>query len=258
MKEAIKPYFNKLQELYHGHQPGFYAVEEIDGVSILEKGSEIIYQELIANLSDERKRRICFDKISLKRQEGWQQIELKIYGVEYHKRISLFPKTMEILDGIKGLSTIYFSLLAPHSHIKAHVGDTDALYRVHLGLKIPAALPACGIEVAGYKKSWEAAKCLAFNDIYYHSVWNETNEERIVLIVDIIRPEFRNKEIYVNSGVRAALYHARIYEICWPVIELMPRILTRLIFPIFHMISYSWHSIRHALPSIKRTWGQHE
>ncbi len=258
MKKAIKPYFNKLQELYHGNQPCFYDVKEIDGISALEKGCEVIYQELMANLSDERKRKICFDKISLKNQDGWQQIELKIYGVEYHKRISLFPKTMKILNDIEGLSTIYFSLLAPHSRIEAHVGDTDALYRIHLGLKIPAALPACGIEVAGYQKSWETAKCLAFNDIYYHSVWNETDEERVVLIVDIIRPEFRHKDIYVNSGVRAVLYHARIYEMCWPVIELMPRILTRLIFPVFHTISYGWHGIRHKLLDIKKLRGLHE
>lgn len=172
------------------------------------------------------------------------QIELKIYGVEYKKRTTIFPKTMEILNKIEGASTIYFSLLAPHSHVKAHVGDTDAFYRVHLGLKIPHVLPACGIEVAGQKKSWETGKCLAFNDIYYHSVWNETDEERIVLIVDILRPVFRNMETYVNSGVRATLYHARIYEIFWPVIELMPRILTRLMFPLFHSISYGWHRIR--------------
>lgn len=243
----MRAYFNSHQGVYSGNQPCFYSTEDVDGVSLLEQGSEIIHKELVENLSDGEKSKACFQKFALKRQEGWRQIELKIYGVEYGRRAKLFPKTMEILSRIDGLATAYFSHLSPKTRIPAHVGECDAYYRIHLGLKIPATLPDCGVEVAGQQRSWQEGKCIAFNDIYFHSAWNDTDEERIVLIVDILRPEFRDKSIWVNSGVRATLYYVRLYAIFWPVAELLPRAVTRLGRPLFHIFSYAWHLAQNSL-----------
>jgi beta-hydroxylase len=36
--------------------------------------------------------------------------------------------------------------------------------------------------------SWQAGKCFVFDDIYEHEVWNDTDEERIVLLFDFNRP----------------------------------------------------------------------
>lgn len=240
----MRPYFNSHQSAYSGSQPCFYRVEDVDGVSLLEQGCNVIYRELFENLSNDEKREICFQKFALTRQEGWKQIELMIYGVEYGRRVALFPKTMEILSRIDGLATAYFSHLSPRTRIPGHVGECDAYYRVHLGLKIPAALPDCGIEVAGQRQSWQEGRCIAFNDIYFHSAWNDTDEDRIVLIVDILRPEFREKSIWVNSGVRATLYYVRLYALFWPVAELLPRVVTRLGRPLFHGCAYLWHLSR--------------
>lgn len=243
----MRPYFNCHQGVYSGNQPCFYRKEDVDGVSTLEQGSEVIFKELVENLLDSKKRKACFQKFSLGGQEGWRQIELEIYGVEYSQRTKLFPKTMEILSRIDGLATAYFSHLSPKTRIPAHAGECDAYYRVHLGLKIPAMLPGCGIEVAGQRKSWQEGKCIVFNDIYFHTAWNDTDEERIVLIVDILRPEFRDEKIWVDSGVRATLYYARLYGIFWPVVELLPRVVTRLGRPLFHAIAYAWHLARNRL-----------
>lgn len=243
----IRPYFNSLQGGYQGRQPPFYRAGEVAGVPLLESSFGCIREELAQNLSDPATARICFRKNSLKKVSGWRQIELKVYGLEYPERVALFPRTMEILRSIPGMSTAYFSVLAPHTRIPPHLGETDAFYRVHLGIKIPASLPECGIEVAGEKKSWTAGGCLAFNDAYYHCAWNDTEEERIVLIIDILRPEFMDEMMYVNAGVRATLYHARIYELLFPVIELMPRILTRLLLPAFRYLSFGYHLALHEM-----------
>lgn len=242
MKE--EPFFSDQQRLYDRRQPHFHDVATIDGVQALEAAAAAMRAELHDVLSDPRKRDICFRKWTLKKMPGWQQIELKIYGVEYPQRTSLFPVTMNVLRQIPGMATAYFSHMAPHSVVPPHTGDTDAYYRVHLGLKIPAALPTCGIEVAGEKRSWEEGKCLAFNDIYFHTTWNDTDQERVVLIVDILRPEFRDRQLWVDAGVRATLYWARLYERAWPLIELFPRVLVRLGLPVFHRVSYGWHRIR--------------
>lgn len=245
--KAAKPFFNSNQAPYAGREPPFYEVADIAGLAALSAAAPRIRAELEQNLADAKRAAVCFQKHTLRHDTGWRQIELKIYGVAYPRQLQLFPQTMAVLAEIEGISTIYFSLLAPHSAIKPHVGDTDAYYRVHLGLKIPAGLPDCGIEVAGQKKPWCEGGCIAFNDIYCHSTWNDTDEERIVLILDILRPEFRTQAIYVDAGVRATLYYSRLSGLLSPVMELLPRVMTRAGRPLFHGVSYAWHWLRLAL-----------
>lgn len=242
-KGNVRPYFNNIQAPYVGGDPPFYSDDVIPEIDILKEKYLLIYDELLKNISTPGVAEKCFKKLTLKKQSGWKQIELKLYGVEYREKIKLFPKTMDILNSIPGMSTAYFSILSAKTRIPAHPGDTDAYYRVHLGLSIPATLPGCGLEVAGMRKSWREGKCTIFNDAYCHSAWNETDSERVVLIVDIMRPEFRDRAVYVNSGVRATLYYVRLYEIFFPVIELLPRALTRIIRPAFHWMAFLWHSI---------------
>lgn len=258
MKFFGMPYFNSQQMPYGGMQPPFYDPDSIPAISVLEAGADVIMAELMRNLLNEESAKICFRKNFLRKQRGWRQIELKVYGVEYKERVRLFPDTMKIVSGIKGISTVYFSLLAPGAEIKPHSGDTDAYFRIHLGLKIPERLPACGIEVAGLKCSWEEGHCIAFNDAYCHAAWNHSKGERIVLIVDLLRPDFHDHMVFVESGVRATLYHSRLYEIFFPFIELFPRILTRLGRPTFHLISYFYHSARHWFISRSGRGGEHE
>lgn len=239
-----KPFFNDHQGLYHRRHPALYNTEMIAGLSYLEKNAEIIRDELFQVLADPRLAELSFKKYSLKKQQGWSQIELRIYGVNYPQRLALFPETMKVLDQIPDISTIYFSALSPHTTIAPHTGDTDAFYRVHLGLEIPEKLPNCGFEVAGQQVEWQEGKCFAFNDMYYHTAWNHTEKERIVLILDILRPEFRDQKTWVNTGVRATLYHSRLYERLFFVFELLPRLLTRLIRPAFHWTAYFWYRLR--------------
>ncbi len=239
-----KPFFNHHQDLYLGRFPPWNDTAEIEGVALLEEAAEQIRHELQANLADPKRAEICFQKYGLKKQKGWKQIELSIYGVDYPQRQLLFPETMRVLRQIPGISTAYFSVLSPHTDIALHVGDVDAYYRVHLGLEVPTALPGCGIEVAGEAKAWEQGKCISFTDIYPHTAWNHSDQQRIVLIVDILRPEFHHQKIWVDSGVRATLYWSRLYEHAWPLLELLPRVITRLGRPLFHWVSYVWHRWR--------------
>lgn len=242
--KAIKPYFNNHQQPYTRRLPPWYDAASVVGVAQLEAASAVIRAELVANLADPVRAKRCFQKYRLTHQQGWRQIELLIYGVAYPQRMQLFPRTMEVLRQIPGVSTAYFSILSAATEVPAHVGDTDGYYRVHLGLEVPAGLPDCGLEVAGMVKAWQQDKCLVFNDAYYHTAWNHADKNRVVLIVDIIRPEFRAQKVFVDAGVRATLYWSRIYAFTFPLVELLPRLLTRLIRPSFHGLSYGWHRCR--------------
>ena len=68
--------------------------------------------------------------------------------------------------------------------IPLHRGDRK-IRRIHLGLDVPKG--DIFFQVRGEKKKWEVGKCLAFNDFYEHTAWNNTDKDRINLIVDIKR-----------------------------------------------------------------------
>ena len=42
-------------------------------------------------------------------------------------------------------------------------------------------------------EKWENGKCFAFNDFYEHGGWNNTDYDRIILIVDLDRKMILNR-----------------------------------------------------------------
>lgn len=113
-----------------------------------------------------------------------------LYGFRYRaaKNCAQCPETAKLLDAIPGLQTAFFSILSPGYHIPAHRGITKGLVRGHLGLKVPKDRANCTIRVGETSNMWEEGKLLVFDDTYDHEVWNNTDEERVVLLFDIVRP----------------------------------------------------------------------
>lgn len=113
-----------------------------------------------------------------------------LYGFEYRaeKNCARCPETAKLLAAIPGLQTAFFSILSPGYHIPAHRGITKGLVRGHLGLKVPKDRANCTIRIDDTSNMWEEGKLLVFDDTYEHEVWNNTEEERVVLLFDIVRP----------------------------------------------------------------------
>ncbi len=53
---------------------------------------------------------------------------------------------------------------------------------------MPADAEACRIRVGEDIRHWEEGKSLVFDDTFNHEVWNDTDETRVVLFVDVLRP----------------------------------------------------------------------
>jgi ornithine lipid ester-linked acyl 2-hydroxylase len=60
--------------------------------------------------------------------------------------------------------------------------------RYHLGLIVPQDAEACRIRVGEDFRHWEEGESLIFDDTFNHEVWNDTDETRVVLFVDVLRP----------------------------------------------------------------------
>jgi beta-hydroxylase len=62
------------------------------------------------------------------------------------------------------------------------------MLRAHLGLIIPAEREKCRMRVADRTCVWKEGEVFVFDDTYEHEVWNDTSEERVILLFDFDRP----------------------------------------------------------------------
>lgn len=110
--------------------------------------------------------------------------------------IARCPKTWEAVQAaplpwIASSPTVMFSLLRPGARIAPHSGMHNARLICHLPLIVP---PNCGFRVGNDVRQWEEGKLLIFDDTIEHEAWNDSGEDRVVLIFDIWRPELSGRE----------------------------------------------------------------
>lgn len=128
------------------------------------------------------------DQARISTGDQWRTFILYGFGHKSKRNCQQCPNTARILEKIPRLQSAWFSILAPGYHIPPHSGVTKGVVRTHLGLIIPDDREACRIRVGDQTRRWEEGKCLVLDDTFDHEVWNETDQQRVVLIVDVERP----------------------------------------------------------------------
>jgi aspartate beta-hydroxylase/beta-hydroxylase len=117
----------------------------------------------------------------------WKIYPLNIMGVKPNAFCARCPKTSKLLDGIPGLFEAFFSILEGHKSIPAHEGPYRGYLRYHLGLVVPEKNPP-SIRLRDHVYTWKEGESVLFDDSWNHEVYNQCDEDRVVLIVDIRRP----------------------------------------------------------------------
>lgn len=118
---------------------------------------------------------------------GWSTIPLIFFTIKNNKFLDCFPQTKELLLNIPELIGAEFSILKPNTLIKPHIGYSKAVMRTHLGLKVPKG--DLGLKCSNDIKSWNEGSTFSFNDGEMHEAWNNSEEERWVLMIDTPTPE---------------------------------------------------------------------
>lgn len=182
--------------------------------AIIEENHQIIYDEIIKHFEVYKNHYNPYFASDLVNSSGkWKSFGFYFFGIRAEKSIcESISATIKILKNIPGIVSASVSIMEPNSAIKPHYGDTNAIHRCHLGLLIPASLPFTGFQVGYEKRSWEEGKLLIFNDAAYHKAWNESSQPRIVLIVDVIRPEFIKKKLWICARINAIIKSQRIVQ----------------------------------------------
>lgn len=118
----------------------------------------------------------------------WKSFFLYGYGYRVENNCEKCPETARIVARVPGLNSAFFSILAPGARIPRHRGVTKTLVTCHLGIIVPKDWRSVRMAVHDQVVHWHEGKCLVFDDTYYHEVWNETDETRVVLLVQFERP----------------------------------------------------------------------
>jgi hypothetical protein len=139
------------------------------------------------------------------RTGDWDVVFLYERGRRHDEICAACPVTAHGVDTHRTIRThaglIYVSRMRAGTHITAHRGPTNLRLRCHLGITVPGG--DCAIRVGDRTEHWQEGRCLVFDDSYDHEAWNHTNEDRIVLIVDLWHPALSDAEVSLLQGLHA-------------------------------------------------------
>ena len=163
-----------------------------DWTAELEDNWQLIKQELDIILKATNNlpsfHEISKDQYQLSKDNQWKTYFMYGYGIKMSENCKYCPETTKIIESIPGMKTAFFSILLPGKHIPEHRGPYNGVLRYHLALKVPQERESCKIRVGDTFSYWTEGKGILFDDSYPHEVWNFTDEVRVVLFLDIVRP----------------------------------------------------------------------
>ena len=117
-----------------------------------------------------------------------------------------FPRTKEILDNLREQDPLllfedlpfgfsFLSTLEGNGSIAPHSSPMNLRLRIHLPLIVPSQdSKECGIQVGTQVQPWTPGKCMILDDSYPHHVWNQTQDKRVLLLLDIWHPDISKPE----------------------------------------------------------------
>jgi aspartyl/asparaginyl beta-hydroxylase (cupin superfamily) len=197
-------YFLK-ESSYNGQHPNYFNPKNFEWVVELEKNYLTIVEEIDGLLVGRETMPPNINPPYLSAPDAWHNFYFFNFRWYDHKNCKRYPKTFALINTIPSVSFAGITVLEPHSKVLPHIGETNATIRCHLGLKIPGNYLDCGIKVNGEDSGYYEGKLLMFSDAHFHTTWNNTNERRFLLIVDIIQPQFAHKGNWVCANSLAAL-----------------------------------------------------
>ncbi|HEY8304566.1 MAG TPA: aspartyl/asparaginyl beta-hydroxylase domain-containing protein, partial [Solirubrobacteraceae bacterium] len=170
----------------------FFASERFPWIEEVERDWLVIREELEAVMADREAlpnfQDISKDQIEITDDDRWKTLFLYGYGFKAKLGIELCPRTAALMERIPGMTTAMFSILSPEKHILDHRGPYKGVLRYHLGLIVPEDAASCRIRVGDDLRHWQEGRSMVFDDTFNHEVWNDTDETRVVLFVDVLRP----------------------------------------------------------------------
>ena len=148
--------------------------------------SEIMQNKITAKISTTQGRGTAWKLLQVK---GNYYGEPPYYGSQpFEESKSKFPTMISIIDyfGFDNLGSVTYSVLEANGIIARHTGPENRagkFIRCHIPLIVPEG--DLGMEINGEVVDW--SESFGFNNQIIHSVWNNTDYRRLVLMIGIKR-----------------------------------------------------------------------
>ena len=181
------------------HDPGEFPI-----VGYLESNFPAIRAEILALEGTSFHR----ESERIARTGDWDVAFLYERGRRHDEVCDACPVTTQGIEAYATIRTtaglIYVSRMRPMTHIAPHRGPTNLRLRCHLAVSVPTG--DCAIRVGEETRRWREGKCLVFDDFLVHEAWNHTDEDRVVLIVDLWHPGLTVTEVMLLEGLQNYTY----------------------------------------------------
>lgn len=125
----------------------------------------------------------------------WKVFPFYAFGIWVEENCDKLPVLSKFIKDIPGLKLATLSKLSAGMKLKPHRGwgnHSNFVLRCHYGLRVPVG---CYIEITDHKTGKVERQYhgedewMVFDDSEIHMAANESDEDRIILIIDIDRPE---------------------------------------------------------------------
>ena len=208
-EDDAQPFPQKPHAFYLPDMPyqPFYPIEELPWVKEVEAVTDAIEAELTAFLASRTQAFAPYihgglelpgqTPETLKDHDNWTAAFLVRDGVEDPEWSTSAPTVNALMDtlpltAIKGFSpSVLFSKLKPGARIDPHTGLLNCRLICHLPLVVPAG---CGLRVGDERRDVVRGEVWAFDDSINHEAWNNSADDRIVLIFDVWHPDLTEQE----------------------------------------------------------------
>jgi aspartate beta-hydroxylase len=219
MTGQSEPYLSQSNQLTVPRLPAipFYDRAQFVWAEAVESQTEAILQELVMALSGAPEDFVPYigykpgDPVNqwaeLNHSDRWSTYPLWKHGIPDKNHLACCPRTAQALldaelveiDGV--CPNAMFSVLAPHTRIPPHHGETNARLVVHLPLIVP---DNCHYRVGFEHRQWQVGQLLIFDDTIEHEARNDSDDPRVVLIFDVWNPHLTLAERDMVSAMMAA------------------------------------------------------
>jgi aspartyl/asparaginyl beta-hydroxylase (cupin superfamily) len=195
-----------VQQPVNGHFPylpalEFFPRDHFPWLAGLEAATDEIRRELIAILDGGEAGfgpYVAFDPTlpanqwaELNHSRRWSAWFFWKDGERQDENCARCPATTALIEALPLLDlpakgpTAMFSILDPHTRIPPHTGSSNVRTTIHLPLVVP---PGCGFRVGSQTRPFEPGQAWAFDDTIEHEAWNDSDEPRAILILDVWNP----------------------------------------------------------------------
>lgn len=117
----------------------------------------------------------------------WRTVVLQWFGEAIEENARHFPSILRVAGDL-GVTSIGLTGLDPRAHLAAHRGPNRGAVRYQLPIIVPGPPGACRIRVADEMIPWEEGRPIVFDLAVDHEVWNDTDEFRVLLMMEVPAP----------------------------------------------------------------------